>query len=53
MGKKFRHQAGTKVRGMALETIEGVRLRQIVIALAFQTAGSAALAHLDLRKTCR
>ena len=33
---------------MDLETIEDVRLRHVGIALAFQTAGSAALASLDL-----
>ncbi|MGY2892763.1 hypothetical protein ACVWZX_000756 [Deinococcus sp. UYEF24] len=46
---EFRNQLGTKVREMDLETIEDVRLRHVGIALAFQTAGSAALASLDLK----
>ena len=45
---EFRNQVGTRVNQMDLETIEDVRLRHVGIALAFQTAGSAALANLDL-----
>ena len=46
---EFRNQVGTRVNQMDLETIEDVRRRHVGIALALQTAGSEALAELNLR----